>query len=142
MADKFVSMRNINFLLDDVFNVEELTKSPYFSDHNRKSFKMVLDEALKMGSKLLHPIFEDMDRNPPELKDGVVHVHPDVKKIMKEFGKNGWIGASFSYDQDGEQLPFSIVSCCNFIFAAANYSGSVFVDEARKRFRILRGDFQ
>ncbi len=126
MAKKFVSMRNLRFLLDEVFIVEELIESPYFEEHNKKTFKMVLDESLKIASKMLHPIFEEMDRKPPELVDGNVKVHPHVKKILSEFGKNGWIASSFSYDDGGEQLPLLVANSCNFVFAAANYSASVY----------------
>jgi alkylation response protein AidB-like acyl-CoA dehydrogenase len=126
MANKFVSMRNLKFLLYEVFNVEELTEASYFNQHNRKSFDLILDAALKLGTKLLHPIFEEMDRIPPELKDGEVVVHPKVKAILKEFGNNGWISASFPYDYDGDQLPLLIANACNIIFAASNYSASVY----------------
>ncbi len=98
MADKFISMRNLKFLLNDVFDVNELTKAPYFSQHNEKTVKMILDEALKLGSRLLHPLFEEMDRKPPEFVNGEVQVHPLTGKILSEFGKNGWISASFPTD--------------------------------------------
>ncbi len=67
MATKFVSERNIKFLLYEVFDVESLTKYEYYSEHNRKMFDMVLKAAVKLGKDLLFPIFEEMDRNPPEL---------------------------------------------------------------------------
>ena len=76
MATKFVSERNIKFLLYEVFDVESLTQYEYYSQHNRKMFDMVLKAALKLGKDLLFPIFEEMDRKPPELVNGEVKVHP------------------------------------------------------------------
>ena len=67
MATKFVSERNIKFLLYEVFDVESLTQYDYYSEHNRKMFDMVLKAAIKLGKDLLFPIFEEMDRNQPEL---------------------------------------------------------------------------
>ncbi len=127
MARKFVSMRNLKFLLYEVFDVLELTEYPYFKQHNRKMFDMVLDAALKLATKLMWPIFEEMDRNPPELVAGEVKVHPQVGKMMKEFGEGGWIGATFPTQYDGEQMPLLVASCCNMMFSAANYSASAFV---------------
>lgn len=126
MADKFISMRNLKFLLYDVFEVEALTRASYFNQHNRKSCDLILDAALKLGTKLLRPVFEEMDRIPPELKDGTVMVHPKVGTILKEFGENGWISASFPYEDGGDQLPMIVYNACNMIFAASNYSGSVY----------------
>ena len=126
MAVKFVSERNIKFLLYEVFDVESLTEHDYYSEHNRKMFDMVLKAAVKLGKDLLFPIFEEMDRNQPELINGEVKVHPSVKTIMKEFGEGGWISSRVPFDQDGEQLPSMIADVCEFIFSAANYSASVY----------------
>ncbi len=46
MATKFVSERNIKFLLYEVFDVESLTKYEYYSEHNRKMFDMVLSSRV------------------------------------------------------------------------------------------------
>jgi len=126
VATKFVSERNIKFLLYEVFDVESLTKYEYYSEHNRKMFDMVLKAAVKLGKDLLFPIFEEMDRNQPELVNGEVKVHPSVKTIMKEFGEGGWISSRVPFDQDGEQLPSMVADICEFIFAAANYSANAY----------------
>jgi alkylation response protein AidB-like acyl-CoA dehydrogenase len=126
VASKFVSERNIKFLLYEVFDVESLTKYEYYSEHNRKMFNLVLKAAVKLGKDLLFPIFEEMDRNQPELVNGEVKVHPAVKTIMKEFGEGGWISSRVPFDQDGEQLPSMVADSCDFIFAAANYSANTY----------------
>jgi butyryl-CoA dehydrogenase len=126
VAAKFVSERNIKFLLYEVFDVESLTKYEYYQEHNRKMFDMVLKAAVKLGKDLLFPIFEEMDRNQPELVNGEVKVHPSVKTIMKEFGDGGWISSRVPFDQDGEQLPSMVADVCEFIFAAANYSANAY----------------
>jgi len=126
VATKFVSERNIKFLLYEVFDIESLTKYEYYREHNRKMFDMVLKAAVKLGKDLLFPIFEEMDRNPPELVNGEVKVHPAVKTIMKEFGEGGWISSRVPFDQDGEQLPSMVADICEFIFSAANYSANAY----------------
>jgi butyryl-CoA dehydrogenase len=126
VATKFVSERNIKFLLYEVFDVESLTKYEYYAEHNRKMFDMVLKAAVKLGKDLLFPLFEEMDRNPPELVNGEVRVHPAVRTIMKEFGEGGWISSRVPFDQDGEQLPALVADICEFIFAAANYSANAY----------------
>ena len=126
MASKFVSKRNLEFLLYEVFDVLSLTKYSYYAQHNKKAFDLILDACLKMAKNLLLPHLEEMDRKPPELENGRVKVHPAVRSIMKEFGEGGWIAAKFEERFDGEQLPYMIADCCQFVFAAANYSGVTF----------------
>ena len=126
MATKFISEKNLKFLLYDVFEIEALTKYDYYEDHNGTVFDMVIRSAVKLAKDLLWPVFEEMDRNQPTLENGTVRVHPSVKKILKAFGEGGWISTTVPYDLDGEQLPHMIADACHFIFAAANYSASAF----------------
>jgi butyryl-CoA dehydrogenase len=126
MAGKFVSMRNLKFLMYEVFDLVSLTKAPYYSQHNQKGFDMVLDASMKLAQKMLYPLFEEMDRKAPYLEDGQVKVHPQVKAIMKEFGQGGWIGASFPEAWDGQQLPGLLHCACQLIKSSANYSAGVY----------------
>ncbi|MDQ1284721.1 MAG: hypothetical protein QG663_124 [Thermodesulfobacteriota bacterium] len=126
MTDKFVSMRNLRFLLHEVLNIENLTQFDHYSDHSRETFDLALDTAHKIARNLLLPSLQEMDKNQPTFENGIVHVHPVVKEFIQECGKGGWIAANASYEADGQQLPFSVTSACHFIFGAANYSASVY----------------
>jgi len=127
MAEKFISDRNLKFLLYEMFDVERLIKYPQFADHNRDVFDMVIETAMKMGKDLFKPVLTEMDRNQPEYAGGTVKVHPQVRAILKECGEGGWIGASFPCEWGGQQLPMIIgVMVPTAIWAAANYSGSVY----------------
>ncbi|HHE75373.1 MAG TPA: acyl-CoA dehydrogenase, partial [Desulfobacteraceae bacterium] len=126
MATKFFSDRNLKFVLYEVHDVVSLTQYDYYAEHNRKMFDMVLKAAGKLGKDLLFPVFEEMDRNQPELVNGEVRVHPSVCKIMKEYGEGGWITARVPFDLDGEQLPHLMADACEYIFQSANYSANAY----------------
>lgn len=126
MARKYYSDRNLKFLLYDVFDVVSLTQYDYYKEHNKKSFDLVLGSASKIAKDLLWPIFQEMDRTTPELENGTIKVHPEVKKIMRAFGEGGWISTIVPYDLDGEQLPLMIAYACQFIFMSANYSATAY----------------
>jgi len=126
MAQKFISLRNLKFLLYEVFDIEALTRYPYFQQHNKKMFDLVLDAAHKIGTKLLYPVFEEMDRKAPRLENGRIKVHPQVKTILKEFGEGGWISARFSEEFNGDQLPLLAANACWLIFCGANYSAAAY----------------
>ncbi len=126
MAEKFLSERNLKFLLYEVFHAEDLCTYPYFEEHSRETFDMVLETALKMGRDLIFPCFGEMDKNPPEFIDGGVRVHPVVGEFMKACGEGGWIAANAPFDLEGQQLPILISATSRFIFSAANYSATVY----------------
>lgn len=126
MAERFVSMRNLKFVLHEVLNIENLTNFDYYADHSRESFDLALETAHKIGKNLLQPYLQEMDKKPPTFENGAVHVHPAVKDFIQECAKGGWIAANAPYDANGQQLPFCLTSACHFIFGAANYSASVY----------------
>lgn len=126
MADKFVSMRNLDFLLFEVHGIERLSELPYFGDHTRETYTLVLDTALKFGRNLLYPYVREMDEKAPVLEDGQVKVHPAVRTMMKEWGEGGWIASAMPYDVGGQQLPMTVLMTCNYLFAAANFSATGF----------------
>ena len=81
---KFVSERNLKFLLYEVFDVESLTQYPYYAEQSKEVLDMVLDAGIKLGKEVFRPCFEEMDKNPPEFVDGKVRVHPSVLKIKRK----------------------------------------------------------
>jgi alkylation response protein AidB-like acyl-CoA dehydrogenase len=126
MAERFVSERNLRFCLYEVFDVVSLTRYPYFEEHSREGFDLVLDTAFKIARDMLLPVLGEMDKNPPALIDQEVKVHPMVGPFMKLCGEGGWIAATAPFELGGQQLPIMVSSACRFIFSAANYSASVY----------------
>jgi alkylation response protein AidB-like acyl-CoA dehydrogenase len=126
MGERFVSQRNLKFLLYDVFETTSLTQYDYFSHHSKENFDLIIETALRIGETLLKPCFRDLDRNPPEFVDRIVRVHPIVKTLMKEFGQGGWISAGAQIDLGGQQIPQIITAAFQYIFYAANYSACAY----------------
>ena len=126
MAERFVSERNLRFLLYEVFDASSLVKYPRYADHSREVFDMILETALKVGKDLFKPAFREMDKNQPEFVDGRVKVHPKVKEIMRICGEGGWISATAPADLGGQQLPSLVGFIPMFIYSAANYAASVY----------------
>ena len=122
----FYSKRDLDFQLFENQNCLELLQYPYFSDHSKETFALILDAAAQIAEKSLYPIFKEMDRNEPQLKNGIVKVHPKLREIIRQFGADGWINSIFPYEEGGQQLPWTIHLSAGFILQAANYSASVF----------------
>ncbi len=126
MPEKFVSRRNLEFLLYEVNRMEQLSALPYFADHTRETYDLVIDTALKLARNLIYPYLREMDEKAPFLENGEVKVHPAVKTMMKEWGEGGWISSSMPYEVGGQQLPITMHMLCNYIFAAANFAATGF----------------
>lgn len=114
------SRRNLDFMLKEVLQIAELTKYPFFQDYTPDMFDMVLDTSEEIAEKILRNAFSDADRNQPQLVNGQVKVHPAVKDYVKAMGDAGMIGATFSYENGGQQLPTMVEAATEMIRGAAN----------------------
>lgn len=123
---QFYSKRDLQFQLFENLDTLALTQLEYFKDHSKETFEMILDAADQIASKKLYPLLTDMDRNEPVLKNGKIIIHSGMKEIVKQFGDDGWITATFSYEEGGQQLPWTVHIAAGYILQAANYSASVF----------------
>ena len=65
MEKKFVSMRNLKFMLYEVFDAASLIQYPYYEEQSVEAFDMILETAVKIGGGKLRPFLEEMDKNPP-----------------------------------------------------------------------------
>ncbi len=126
MAERFANRRDIKFLLEEVFDVNSLTKYEYYQDHSLDTFNMIIDTAWKMGTDLCYPVLQEMDQNPPRYEDGQAKVHPAVRTFLDEIGQGGWINADWDYESGGQQLPNIVKFVNGFLFMAANYSISAY----------------
>lgn len=126
MSRKFYSRESLRFQLYDVHHVEQLLKYDYFSAHDKSSFDLFLEASEDVAREHLLPIFTEMDRDEPQLVDGRIRVHPNVRGIMRLMGEGGWIAGSAPHELGGNQLPFTITYMASFIMGCANYSATVF----------------
>jgi butyryl-CoA dehydrogenase len=126
MASRFISERNLKFLLYEVFDVASLTQYDYYKEYDGKMLDMVLKAAMELATGLFWPICQEMDKNPPELVGDQIKVHSSVRKLLEECGTGGWIGDDIPFEWGGQQLPQMITMGSRFIFCAANYSAAAY----------------
>ncbi len=125
MAKQAYSRRDLAFQLHEVLQVETLTRLPYFEDHNRESFDLVVGAAAQFSDTMLKPLLTELDRQEPQLVAGTIRLHPGVRPIVQRFGEDGWITALFPYAEGGQQLPCTVYNAAVFTMQATNYSASV-----------------
>lgn len=126
MSRKFYSKEHLHFLLYDVHHVEQLLKIDRFKDHDVSSFNLFLDATEDLCKEHFLPIFTEMDRNEPQVVNGRIKVHPNMRPIMRMLGDGGWISCGASYAHGGNQLPTTIMMATSFIMGCANYSVTAF----------------
>jgi len=120
MAEKYVDVDTLKYMLYDVHNLEGLLSRERFQDHDKESLDMFLDSVKEFADRELFPYCKEMDENPAYHKDGKVFVHDQVKTMMYKGGEMGLISAPFNYDSGGLQIPLMTQTAVYYILDAAN----------------------
>ena len=117
-----VDDRDVDFLLDDVFDLAALTKLAFFSDHDRETFGAFIASARRVARSHFYPAYRPMDAEPPHLLDGRIHVHPRMKELWAQLRALDLIAAPRRAEVGGQQLPLSVYTLASVYLMAANLS--------------------
>lgn len=120
MANQYVDLDALKFLLFQVHNIKEVLEQQRFSEYDEDSIEMFVNSVKDFADKEMFPFFKEMDENPAHFKDGEIVVHPQVKKYMAQAGEMGFVGAPFDYDIGGLQMPSMAINASAFIQETAN----------------------
>lgn len=124
MATTYMNMNSLRFMLYEVQGLKKLLHYNRYKDYDKGSVDILLQSVKDFADKEAFPYIKEMDEKPVYFKDGQVVVHPQVKSIMEKSGEMGLIGATFSYEEGGMQLPYMLAQASYFIIDAANNSVS------------------
>ena len=120
MADQYMSMNSLRFLLYDVHKIEEILTAEWYKDYDREGIDILLDAAKDLADQEFHPYCAEMDEQPVRYQDGKVIAHPQLGVIIKKCAEAGVFGSYFSYENGGMQLPHMLFGALNHIYHAAN----------------------
>jgi butyryl-CoA dehydrogenase len=120
MASKYIDLSTVKFFMNIVQELETVIDKERFIDHNLDSVDLYIDSVKQFADRELFPYLKEMDEKPAHYKDGTIHVHQQVEKMMKQGGSMGLIAAPFKYEDGGLQLPLLVHTAAYYILDAAN----------------------
>jgi butyryl-CoA dehydrogenase len=130
MPNPLVSDRNVEFLLYEVFDVEELCGLNAYEEHSRETFDLVLQNARKFARDVLFPTYKPMDEAPPHMGPhggGGLKVHAAMKDLYPLLVEQGMTAATRSYAVGGQQLPHTVATLATLYGMAANLSAVAYL---------------
>lgn len=117
-----INIKDLEFLVYDVFKAEKLTEFELYNDHDKTTFDGVIETCHKIALEYFLPHNAKADSNEPTFDGEVVTTIPEVKEAWKAFSGAGLINARHSFDEGGMQLPALIQSACMGMITSANPS--------------------
>jgi alkylation response protein AidB-like acyl-CoA dehydrogenase len=118
--EQFISSRNLRFLLHEMLQVADLQRFEYYQDYDKAAYDMALDAAKQIAETAIYPYNRAFDKFKVTVEDGVTHVHPQLKNLIKAIADGGWICSHAPYEVGGGQMPHTLISAGLGIFYAAS----------------------
>ena len=127
MATYKAPLREINFVLNQVLHVEQLSRLPGFEDATPETLGGLMEEAAKLIENQLAPLNAVCDKEGCKLKDGEVTVPTGLTEFYKTFWQAGWVGLANPVQYGGQGLPFTLSKVIGEMNCAANVGFELYV---------------
>lgn len=115
-----VDRRDLDFHLFEVLEIGRLFETAHFAALDRAAVTAVLDTAQSIAEDRFAPLAAALDANEPQFVGGKVEIMPEVAEALAAFGEAGFFAAGFDEDVGGLQLPYTVTTAANGMFACAN----------------------
>src|ERR1700676_3117140 len=120
-------LEDVNFLLNDVFQIDRYDNLPGFSDASADVREAILGEAAKLSEEVLQPL-----NRPGDLEgctrhdDGSVTTPKGFKEAFRQVAEGGWLGLSAPAEYGGQGLPVALSQAVNEFQISANMAFSMY----------------
>ena len=109
----------IQFLLDHVVGLAQVTDTPRFAEATAETVAAVLTEAARLCETTLAPLNRSGDTYPARLENGVVRTSPGFAEGYRAIADGGWIGMSAQPEYGGMGLPMTVTTAVNEMMGSA-----------------------
>jgi alkylation response protein AidB-like acyl-CoA dehydrogenase len=128
MADYQAPLKDMNFLLYDVFSMEALWQSmPNLSEHvDRETAQAILQECSKIAEQEIAPLSRQGDEIGVSFDNGKVTTAPGYKEAFRTYAEGGWSGLGGEPDFGGMGMPKVITALHEEMLCSADIAFSLY----------------
>jgi acyl-CoA dehydrogenase len=120
-------LEDVNFLLNDVFQIDRYDNLPGFSDASADVREAILGEAAKLSEEVLQPLNRVGDlEGCIRHDDGSVTTPKGFKEAYKQVTEGGWLGLSAPTEYGGQGLPVTLSQAVNEFQCSANMAFAMY----------------
>lgn len=127
MGQVIADRRDIDFVLYEQLNVEELTKYDKFSEFNKKTIDLIVNEARNLAVKEILPTQKLGDQEGCKFENGAVKVPECFHKAYKLLREGEWIAMSEEPEWGGQGMPRVVSLAANDYLVGANYALMIYL---------------
>ena len=126
MPDYKAPLRDMRFLLDEVFDFPASYAAQGASDATPDMVAAILEEGAKFCEQVLAPLNRSGDEEECQFDTGVVTTPKGFKEAFAQYAEGGWMGLSTDPTYGGQGLPQSLGLIVSEMVASANQSWAMY----------------
>ncbi len=120
-------IRDMQFLLHEVFNLSRFSDLPSFKEADGEMIDAILVESAKFSEEVLSPLNQIGDEQGcVRNDDGSVTTPKGFKEAYKQMCENGWTGLSADPQYGGQGLPGILGRACGEMTSSANMAFTMY----------------
>jgi acyl-CoA dehydrogenase len=120
-------VEDVQFLFNDVFQIDRYDNLPGFSDASADVREAILGEAAKLSEEVLQPLNHTGDlEGCTRHDDGSVTTPKGFKEAYKQVAEGGWLGLSAPAEYGGQGLPVTLSQAIAEFQISANMAFSMY----------------
>ncbi|SDH03675.1 hypothetical protein SAMN05216603_105199 [Pseudomonas benzenivorans] len=126
MPDYKAPLRDMRFLLDEVFDFPASYAALGASEATPDMVSAILEEGAKFCEQVLAPLNRSGDEEECQFEHGVVTTPKGFKEAFAQYAEGGWMGLAADASYGGQGLPHSLGLIVSEMVAAANQSWAMY----------------
>ena len=115
-------LRDMRFLLNEVYGIGDLTSELGFEDVNEELVDAILEEAAKLSEQVLLPLNASGDAEGCHYENGVVRTPKGFPEAYRAFREGGWTSVCSDPEYGGQGLPESVGKAVEEMTCSSNMS--------------------
>src|SRR6201991_1054515 len=120
-------LEDVNFLLNDVFQIDRYDNLPGFTDASADVREAILSEAAKLSEQVLQPLNHSGDlEGCVRHDDGRVTTPKGFKEAFNQVTEGGWLGLSAPVEYGGQGLTVTLSQVVTELMCSANMAFSMY----------------
>ncbi|MFO1412938.1 MAG: acyl-CoA dehydrogenase [Burkholderiales bacterium] len=123
MSTYHAPLPEIEFVLNELAGLEQVSKLPGYEDAAPDTVSAILDEAAKFATDVLDPLNWPGDQEGAKWLEGnLVRTPKGFKEAYAQYCANGWNGLTKNPDHGGQGLPQLVATAVEEMWHASNLS--------------------
>jgi len=126
MAVYQAPLREIRFVLYELFDGAELARLPGYEQATPELIDAVLEEAAKLCERELFPLNRSGDAEGCHFENGIVRTPKGFKEAYRIYADGGWTALSCHPEYGGQGMPHTVDIMVQEMICAANLSFGIY----------------